>query len=487
MPGSKRRALKNLLSPESKPTSSPPPLNDSPSSIAIPTLSSSPISGSSPTDQSTISLPSSIGGGGGGGSGSGDKEKKHSHHFHLPHFNGHGHGSRHGNGNGRRSSIEQANLGSVMSINSDPGIGEYQSDENQIRRNQTIDQALIVDEMQQREHSIGSHGQRIQDGIAGLSVSPSPISTSTSPAPPTPSSPKQIKAHMQQAGAAQTAAAQGGMYGAKPATGPAAGGGGRNGGGGGLYAPAGAVPVTANELLGNGAGSGNGNGTGGRGKKKSSRQKFEERQARKREALLHSAPPSDPGWTAQLEKERQDEIRIISDACAVLGREIYEIAPDGHCMFNAIADQLYQVGMIPAHQATNPLHLRRTAAQYMLAHPDDFMPFLPSINGEDAAGATDDGLITEKEFKSYCRNVEETGEWGGEPEIQALSRHYNIPIHVIQRGPPTIVSHGGNNDTFGGVLTPEQSASQGDRVVRISYHKRMYGLGEHYNSLRKAE
>ena len=63
-------------------------------------------------------------------------------------------------------------------------------------------------------------------------------------------------------------------------------------------------------------------------------------------------------------------------------------------------------------------------------------------------------------------------------QIQALSRAFQIPIHVVQRGPPTIVSHGGADDAFGGGLTPEQSAAQGDRVVRISYHKRMYGLGE---------
>ena len=57
----------------------------------------------------------------------------------------------------------------------------------------------------------------------------------------------------------------------------------------------------------------------------------------------------------------------------------------------------------------------------MLAHPDDFMPFLPSITGEDSAGATEhDGLITDKEFKKYCSNVAETGEWGGEPEVSAF-------------------------------------------------------------------
>lgn len=40
------------------------------------------------------------------------------------------------------------------------------------------------------------------------------------------------------------------------------------------------------------------------------------------------------------------------------------------------------------------------------------------------------------------------------------------------------MSHGGQSDAFGGATTPEESAALGDKVVRISYHRRMYGLGE---------
>lgn len=235
----------------------------------------------------------------------------------------------------------------------------------------------------------------------------------------------------------------------------------------------------------NGAGGG-ADGGGGGGKKKSSKQKFEERQARKKAALLESAPPSDPNWDAQLERERQEEIKVVQEACIVLGREVFEIEPDGHCIFRAIADQLGAINLIPKEEAHNPRYTRAAAAKYMRSNPDEFRFFLPSVNGEDMAGATEhEGVMTEKEFEKYCSNVETTGEWGGEPEIQALSRAFKVPIHVIQRGPPTIVSHGGMDDAFGGGLTPEQSRDQGDRVVRISYHRRMYGLGEHYNSLRK--
>ena len=56
----------------------------------------------------------------------------------------------------------------------------------------------------------------------------------------------------------------------------------------------------------------------------------------------------------------------------------------------------------------------------MRQHKDDFIAFLPSIGGEDTAGATDDGMMDDAGFEKYCRMVAETGEWGGEPEVGVL-------------------------------------------------------------------
>lgn len=50
-----------------------------------------------------------------------------------------------------------------------------------------------------------------------------------------------------------------------------------------------------------------------------------------------------------------------------------------------------------------------------------------------------------------------------------------------------MVSHGGANDAFGGATTPEKSLDCGERVVRISYHRRMYGLGEVSQMLRRLD
>jgi hypothetical protein len=60
----------------------------------------------------------------------------------------------------------------------------------------------------------------------------------------------------------------------------------------------------------------------------------------------------------------------------------------------------------------------------MLAHPDEFRPFLPSIGG----ATTHDGIMTEKEFKRYCKNVSDTGEWGGEPEVGETCRV--LPLRI---------------------------------------------------------
>ena len=144
-----------------------------------------------------------------------------------------------------------------------------------------------------------------------------------------------------------------------------------------------------------------------------------------------------------------------------------QINPDGHCLFSAIADQLALLHIVPPKQATYA-QTRAAAAAYMLAHPDNFLPFLPSEGGEDGVGSTSDtGMMTPAAFERYCATMRDTGVWGGEPEIMALCGAYNVTINVVQGGTPNIVPH-----------TPLESPGGGVKVAWISYHRRMYGLGE---------
>jgi len=210
--------------------------------------------------------------------------------------------------------------------------------------------------------------------------------------------------------------------------------------------------------------------------KKDSRARYQARQARKAETLAQNYPPTDPEADARIEEEARSEEATIRKICGELQLELREINPDGHCLFAAIADQLCLLGILPVAQATYST-TRLAASNYIYTHPDDFLPFLPSINGEDGVGATDAGLITPKQFEIYCVSIRDTGVWGGEPEILALCRAFNVPIHIVQAGHPPVVVH-----------TPQGQPTEKDylnkNAVRISYHKRMYGLGEHYNSLR---
>ncbi|KAJ1576314.1 hypothetical protein NDA12_000947 [Ustilago hordei] len=77
----------------------------------------------------------------------------------------------------------------------------------------------------------------------------------------------------------------------------------------------------------------------------------------------------------------------------------------------------------------------------------------------------------DQHFLAYCDAVQNTAVWGGQPEILALSRAFRTPIHIVQAGLP--------------VLKVGQEEFENDtKPLFISYHRKMYGLGEHYNSLR---
>lgn len=65
---------------------------------------------------------------------------------------------------------------------------------------------------------------------------------------------------------------------------------------------------------------------------------------------------------------------------------------------------------------------RDAAADYISSHKDDFLPFLAGPEGEDMAGATNDGLMTDADFAKYLDNVRNSAEWGGEPEVRLFSR-----------------------------------------------------------------
>lgn len=143
-----------------------------------------------------------------------------------------------------------------------------------------------------------------------------------------------------------------------------------------------------------------------------------------------------------------------------------EIRADGHCLYSAIADQLQQLEIplgaapdsTPDVAATlEPYRLvRHAAAEYIEAHPNDFTPFL------------------EEPLDYYIYKIKNTGEWGGQLELMALAKKYNVVISVLQ------------GDGRVEEIHPDRDNVENDKQLWLAYYRHGFGLGEHYNSLRKA-
>ncbi|XWW96289.1 hypothetical protein V2A60_004262 [Cordyceps javanica] len=182
---------------------------------------------------------------------------------------------------------------------------------------------------------------------------------------------------------------------------------------------------------------------------------------RQKERLARRAAEQEAAMTkAEEEASKMTNHRAIENAYMKKKMEAeglveQDIAPDGHCLFSAVADQLQTQLSIPlsrfASETKEPAYktVRRTATEFMESHGDDFSPFI------------------EGEFDTYLTRMRDTAEWGGEPELIALARAYDVKIRVVQDG-------------------RTEEIGTGDRLVWLAYYRHGYGLGEHYNSLRRA-
>ena len=156
--------------------------------------------------------------------------------------------------------------------------------------------------------------------------------------------------------------------------------------------------------------------------------------------------------------KRNVEMEAIKEILSKRDLMVYEIPSDGHCLYNAVAHQLKINGETPLSLDD----LRTKTAGYLRENMNDFLPFLSNPDSED--------LLTPEEYEKYCNDVAETSAWGGAVELQVLSRILKCPIEVIQAtGGPYIIGDEHSND----------------KKVTLTYHRYMYELGAHYNSVTK--
>ena len=156
--------------------------------------------------------------------------------------------------------------------------------------------------------------------------------------------------------------------------------------------------------------------------------------------------------------KRNVEIQTIKKILFERGLMIYEIPSDGHCLYNAVAHQLKVIGETPL----NFQELRIKTGIYLRENMNEFLPFISNPDSDD--------LLSPEQYEKYCDDVADTNAWGGAIELQVLSHVLKCPIEVIQAsGAPYIIG---------------ESYSTEKKMI-LTYHRHMYELGAHYNSVTK--
>ncbi|XP_064467402.1 deubiquitinase OTUD6B-like isoform X2 [Ornithodoros turicata] len=151
---------------------------------------------------------------------------------------------------------------------------------------------------------------------------------------------------------------------------------------------------------------------------------------------------------------RATETRKMKEVLAAQGLAITEIPSDGNCMYKAVEHQL------SLQEIEKPMAaLRQEVADYMRQHVDEFLPFLTSKKTGD--------MMDAEEFEEYCEELATTPVWGGQVELRALSHVCKAPVIVVQATGPSI----------------EIGMEYTSKPILLSYHRHMYDMGEHYNSL----
>jgi len=173
-------------------------------------------------------------------------------------------------------------------------------------------------------------------------------------------------------------------------------------------------------------------------------QKRRERKAEKEKQRLEEIEKQEE---ENLLGKRNLEQEAVSRILESRGLKLFEIPSDGDCMFAAVAHQLGETD-----SRLTVSELRQKTASELEGHSDQYLPFLS---------------MSPQEFSAYCVKMASTAAWGGQVELLALSRVLDRPIEVIQaEGPPTVMGDGGEKSS-----------------VILTYHRHMFGLGEHYNSV----
>uniref|UniRef100_A0AC35TME5 OTU domain-containing protein n=1 Tax=Rhabditophanes sp. KR3021 TaxID=114890 RepID=A0AC35TME5_9BILA len=179
------------------------------------------------------------------------------------------------------------------------------------------------------------------------------------------------------------------------------------------------------------------------------RNKHEKYQEKKEEFNRTMAKKAEEQAIYDLTSKKTLELAEINQKLAPLNLELFEIAADGDCLYNALAHQLQQHG-----RSDTGSSLRKMAADCIVQNKEYFFPYL---------GVEDTGF--DKYIFETANSAISGGRWGGHPELVAISDFLKKRIEVIQSEMEKVVI---------GEKYPLPS-------LILTYHTNAF-LGEHYNS-----
>lgn len=133
--------------------------------------------------------------------------------------------------------------------------------------------------------------------------------------------------------------------------------------------------------------------------------------------------------------------------------QVKDVLSDGNCMYYAVVDQYAR----HFSKTYGFQELRNLVSDHMKKNMDEYLPY---VYAED-----DDGMLTPEKYEEYCDKIKLPTTWGGQLELKVISDILGVSIEVVQGDNPDILI----------------GDSRGEKLT-VTYHRHLYGSGEHYNS-----
>ncbi len=182
---------------------------------------------------------------------------------------------------------------------------------------------------------------------------------------------------------------------------------------------------------------------------------------------------------------------------------IDQVEPDGHCLFRAIVRQLRPIifsnrfdecfpganaetrsrlitWRLEQDELEQVWSLRAAVASFIRHRASDFLPFLSCDGDWDLDdGNVEVGNDANARLWQYCEKLEHTALWGGQPELYAIALALACRVEVY--GDPAVLPNGVL--VMDGDANPSEDKNWVSTVLRVSFHRQFFALGEHYHAV----